>query len=299
MGNQATRLKVLGRGIANNEIDKDEEFIQLEAETTMTSEKPNDFYFYIHEKINGLQSSYCDRQQFPPFQNRMIVRLETKALFPGRRYYVKWFHGNQSHGDLMCVSDEFMVFSSSAVSKRQFDEDKKLQRENQIKKLQSLEFQLEENKKAKFERERREVLIMEEKRRVDDNLNILNAKKRKLEHASEMSKEMYKINVNDRKVFKKYFDKIDVNLNGEIDFDEMFLYFRNVGDYTMAEVKMLMDQADLNSDNVIRLDEFITIAKLSTQNPRANKSPAWDRLVGEVARSYSELSPRTRISLSK
>jgi hypothetical protein len=299
MGNQATRLKVLGRGIANNEIDKDEQFIEFEAETTMNSEKPNDYYFYIHEKINGLQSSYCDRQQLPPFQNRKIVRLETKALVPGRMYYVKWFHGNQSHGDLMCVSEDFTVFSSSLVSKRQYDEDKKLQRENMIKKAQAEVFQLEEEKKARIERERREALIMEDKRKVDESLNILNAKKRKLEHASEMSKEMYKINVNDRKVFKKYFDQIDVNLNGEIDFNEMFLYFRRVGDYTMAEVKMLMDQADLNSDNVIRLDEFITIAKLSTQNPRASKSPAWDRLVCEVARSYSEHSPRTRISFSK
>lgn len=307
MGNQNCSLTLLDSDGTNN-VDKDESYFQLTADATLYyAVKPNMFYFYIYPRRAGSSSTYVDSLEHTYFTGKKTITLPTVKLNEGTAYFVKWFHGPFHSGELLCQTEiDFTVISKRGqakligIAQYQVEMRRRLEKAQKEKDEAILiaavrrqqEIQNEENKireerkrRDRDEASQRERLVADSKRR------------REASHASEMQSTMNQITVQDRRLFKKYFDVIDTDLNGDISVDELYNYFNTIGNFSRQQVQELMDEADLNKDHVIRIDEFITICKLSSSNPRTIKNQAWDELEAQVRREYHDNSPRYRAKI--
>jgi len=86
-------------------------------------------------------------------------------------------------------------------------------------------------------------------------------------------------------VFRKYFNAMDENRDGNISFYELKNYFQRIGmETTNQEVRAMMRQADIDQGGTISFDEFVRILK---KNENFNFSDGW-RLAKELIKSEIE-----------
>lgn len=196
---------------------------------------------------------------------------------------IKWYNGDGFFATTLAVSDPFKAW----------DRDAKLESRitAAVKESTKVAESVRINYEDKIAELKQEVIRMKEEKKTREEEQVKNPKKRTRSQTFQSTM----IDVHERKIWRKYFDEVDVDLNGEITKEELKTYMGKLTPPVYLHdsiVQSMIDEADADHNGVISLDEFILMMYVADKNMA--KNIAWQTLRGRITNEMHEAAPRFR-----
>ena len=229
-----------------------------------------DSYVYLYDS-QTLSEIY--RTTVKPVRQRLSLIIPD--IFPhssvGRSYIAKWYKNQGFFSELLHVSNPIEVTDYTTMLKKSVQE--------QTKKVESELFKQQVDFECKISALKDELA----QARAENN-----NKKRPRPSPSAS------ITTQERQIFRKYFDEIDTDLDGQISPKELQIYLdtKNIHCNNTAIQKM-MDEADLDMNGTLSVDEFILVL-YQADEAHTNMSNGWRLAQQQIRAEIADSSPRVR-----